>query len=73
MNLINTDIDECSIANGGCQHVCINQPGTYSCDCFNGYQLTENNNHCAPTDDDGPNIVYMPSKFACIHMDLLPL
>ena len=28
------DIDECEDNNGGCQHVCVNKPGTYTCKSF---------------------------------------
>jgi hypothetical protein len=26
------DIDECEDNNGGCDHVCVNKPGTYTCE-----------------------------------------
>ena len=32
------DIDECADDNGGCEHLCINKPGTFMCDCRKGYQ-----------------------------------
>ena len=35
----NTDIDECSDNNGGCQHNCTNTEGSYYCTCVNGYDL----------------------------------
>ena len=33
------DVDECSLgfSNGGCDHVCVNTPGNYSCVCRDGY------------------------------------
>lgn len=34
-----TDNDECKILNGGCDHTCINKPGTYLCDCRPGYKV----------------------------------
>lgn len=41
-----TDIDECSINNGGCQHECRNTIGSYMCSCHNGYSLHENGHDC---------------------------
>ncbi|CAH1777824.1 unnamed protein product, partial [Owenia fusiformis] len=34
-----TDIDECSIRNGGCDHTCANTAGSYACSCRSGYRL----------------------------------
>ena len=34
-----TDIDECEMMNGGCQHSCINTPGSFQCSCDQGYML----------------------------------
>lgn len=33
------DVDECSIRNGGCDHVCNNTMGSYRCSCHQGYML----------------------------------
>lgn len=41
-----TDIDECVINNGGCQHECKNTIGSYICSCHNGYTLHENGHDC---------------------------
>jgi len=41
-----TDIDECAVNNGGCQHECHNTIGSYSCSCHNGYSLHENGHDC---------------------------
>jgi len=32
------DINECSQSTHGCSQVCVNDLGTYHCDCYNGYQ-----------------------------------
>lgn len=37
-----TDIDECSFSSYMCQYQCINSPGSYSCECPEGYQLQGN-------------------------------
>ncbi|KAM8704027.1 hypothetical protein ACLKA7_008617 [Drosophila subpalustris] len=41
-----TDIDECAVNNGGCQHECRNTIGSYMCFCHNGYSLHENGHDC---------------------------
>ena len=33
------DIDECANNNGGCDHDCINNPGSHICQCDPGYEL----------------------------------
>ena len=40
------DVDECAIANGGCEHVCINTDGSFYCDCRDGHMLESNNRTC---------------------------
>ena len=39
-----TDINECDIGNGGCDHNCINTLGSYQCLCRKGF--TSNGRHC---------------------------
>ncbi|KAL4084328.1 hypothetical protein QTP88_028152 [Uroleucon formosanum] len=41
-----TDMDECAVNNGGCQHECKNTPGSYECTCNNGFTLHENKHDC---------------------------
>lgn len=41
-----TDIDECAVNNGGCQHECKNTIGSYVCSCHNGYTLHDNEHDC---------------------------
>ncbi|KRX15830.1 Fibropellin-1 [Trichinella nelsoni] len=38
-----TDINECLIDKGGCEHLCINRPGKYECSCHPGYELFTKN------------------------------
>ncbi|XP_008844298.1 low-density lipoprotein receptor-related protein 8-like [Nannospalax galili] len=45
-----SDVDECSLAYGRCGQLCHNIPGSYSCDCIQGYQLY-NSTDCRVTDD----------------------
>ncbi|KAK0168286.1 hypothetical protein PV327_002110 [Microctonus hyperodae] len=41
-----TDMDECAINNGGCQHECHNTIGSYICSCHNGFKLQDNGHDC---------------------------
>ena len=41
-----SDIDECSVSNGGCQHKCINTPGSSVCKCDDGYYLDADKKSC---------------------------
>ena len=43
-NLI--DINECTINNGGCEQICVNDVGTYNCYCNHGYNLNLDNHTC---------------------------
>ena len=48
--IIITDINECSNNNGGCEDVCNNTIGSYSCSCqTNGYNLDANRFSCSGT------------------------
>ena len=41
------DIDECLPGNGGCQHDCINTPGSFHCGCRDGYAfINGSQTHC---------------------------
>lgn len=33
------DIDECQTANGGCDQICVNTPGSHQCACKEGFDL----------------------------------
>ena len=37
--IVIADIDECAIANGGCEHNCINTQGSFYCGCHEGFVL----------------------------------
>ena len=45
--LLYIDNNECSTNNGGCEHNCINTPGSYSCSCNTGYSLDLDNRGCS--------------------------
>ncbi|KAG5877177.1 hypothetical protein JTB14_015575 [Gonioctena quinquepunctata] len=40
------DIDECLNRNGGCQQICVNEVGSYRCECTPEYQLRKDNKTC---------------------------
>ena len=37
------DIDECAEGTAACDQLCINEPGSYSCKCREGFQLVRAN------------------------------
>ncbi|CAH1238322.1 MATN2 [Branchiostoma lanceolatum] len=47
------DIDECTINNdnGGCAHNCLDERGSYRCECREGYVLDGNNKGCSDHDE----------------------
>ena len=40
------DIDECSKDPSPCDHICVNEPGSYSCECRDNYTLDTDNVSC---------------------------
>ena len=40
------DIDECAVDNGGCDHICVNKPGSFECQCKEGYLLGDDGKTC---------------------------
>ena len=41
-----SDIDECDSNNGGCDHRCVNEPGSSRCECRTGFDLASNGTTC---------------------------
>ena len=41
-----SDIQECAIDNGGCDHNCTNVAGSYNCSCNPGFQLQADGKTC---------------------------
>jgi len=44
--IIILDIDECALANGGCEHNCINTEGSFYCGCREGFVLENDGRQC---------------------------
>ena len=40
------DVDECDTNNGGCEHNCNNNPGSYTCSCDSGFSLDIDGKGC---------------------------
>ena len=40
------EFDECARDDHGCEHLCINQLGTYECQCKIGYELHSDGKRC---------------------------
>ena len=41
------DRDECKTESHGCQQKCVNEYGSYSCACLNGYKLNSDKKNCS--------------------------
>ena len=41
------DINECMSNNGGCEQICVNNIGSYSCDCHEGYDVDVDGLNCS--------------------------
>ena len=41
-----SDIDECESDGGGCEHSCVNLPGSFECFCRQGYSLATDGFNC---------------------------
>jgi hypothetical protein len=40
------DFDECDGGNNGCSQICVNTPGSFVCDCNQGYRLEIDQKTC---------------------------
>ncbi|CAG2256352.1 Fibulin-2 [Mytilus edulis] len=49
------DINECTMRNGGCNHICKNSIGSYQCDCKNGFYLASDRKTCEDTNECSKN------------------
>lgn len=44
--LLCLDVDECTDDTHGCEHDCINNDGSYRCECRSGFMLSKDLRHC---------------------------
>ena len=44
--MLPSDIDECSLLNGGCHQICSNRIGGFDCSCEEGYTINTDNRTC---------------------------
>jgi hypothetical protein len=49
--LCDVDVDECERQNGGCEHFCLNEVGSYHCACREGYTLADGHHLCNDIDE----------------------
>ena len=42
----NIDDDECALGTAACNQECTNTPGSYTCSCFEGYVLDDDQHIC---------------------------
>lgn len=47
---IKIDNYECGINNGGCEQLCENTVGSFTCQCNTGYTLDSNQQNCSGND-----------------------
>ena len=67
------DIDECAVDNGGCDEICINTPGSFSCACNPGYMLLMDGKTCTDVDEckdnsrvcNGGKCTNLPGSYSC--------
>lgn len=46
-----SDVDECAVLNGGCDHNCTDSEGGYECSCRDGYILESDNTTCVDVNE----------------------
>jgi hypothetical protein len=44
------DVNECLADNGGCSEICVNLPGSYTCACGTGKEISEDRRSCTVVD-----------------------
>lgn len=47
------DVNECLFVNGGCEEICVNDIGSYYCNCSGDTTLAENGFACDGNDKNG--------------------
>ena len=44
--VISLDVDECALNMDDCDQLCVNDLGSYHCECYNGYFRDNNTSSC---------------------------
>ena len=65
-----TDINECAVNNGTCQHICRNTGGSFSCSCRSGYRLGSNDRSCTGEEDKDTLVVIDINSVMLISSDI---
>ena len=68
------DVDECVKANGGCDDLCVNAPGSFSCACSSGFMLLMDGKQCKDVDEcseagnpcSGGKCINTPGGYSCV-------
>ena len=42
-----SDVNECDSDGNNCQHICRNEAGSHSCECYTGYELQQDGYSCS--------------------------
>ncbi|CAH8825520.1 unnamed protein product [Trichobilharzia szidati] len=58
-----SDVDECRLGTHKCDHICINTPGSYLCECHSGYKLNTTNRKSCHAVECNPRCV--PNQGFC--------
>ena len=63
-----SDIDECALDNGFCEHSCHNTIGSYYCTCNDGFILLEDGKGCTGIETDVPHSHSILNAIECCHL-----
>lgn len=66
-----TDIDECAVNNGHCEHNCSNESGGYSCQCASGYKLNQDGHNCTGKTHLGSKVLILFTATAKMSSSLI--
>ena len=59
LNALSTPMDFLFHVPADCHQICTNNPGSYSCSCFGGYQLSSDGKSCLGESLDGKTLVIL--------------
>jgi hypothetical protein len=64
-----TDVNECAVKNGGCEHFCTNTVGSYQCSCKSGFTLSADMTSCEDVNECDTTLFSSPctSPATCIN------